>query len=89
MSTILSSLSPIWKVLVVGLIAGAGLPAMFALGLRFLVGTTPIGGSAAVQPSPADKIAAGFCFLIVALAVVAGLLILAGPKSLLAHFGLS
>jgi hypothetical protein len=30
------NLSALWQILVVGLLAGAGLPALFAVGLRFL-----------------------------------------------------
>jgi hypothetical protein len=39
------------QVLVVGLLVGAGIPALFALGLRLLAGTTT--GAGATEPGPA------------------------------------
>lgn len=64
-----------WKVLVVGVILGAGLPALFAVGVRSMAygqggGAEVAAGSAA---HPAGRIIAGLCFLIVALAVVLGI----------------
>jgi hypothetical protein len=40
--------SALWKILVVGLLCGAGLPALFAIGLRTLA--LPKAGSAAPSP---------------------------------------
>jgi hypothetical protein len=64
-----------WKVLVVGVILGAGLPALFAVGVRSLAYGQ--GGAAEVQagsaPHPAGRLVAGICFLVVALAVVLGI----------------
>lgn len=55
-----------WKVLVTGLILGAGLPAVFAIGIRSLAWGT--GGAAEVdtsaQPHPAGRVIAGLCFLV-------------------------
>lgn len=67
------------KVIVVGLALGAGLPAVFALGLRALsVGTVvpaadgdPAG--VRVERSPAMTLAAAACFAVVGIAVVAGI----------------
>ena len=88
MSTIMNAISPVWKVLLVGLVLGAGLPALFSVGIRTSAGTvTPDGGTTA--PSLAGRMVAALCFLIVALVVVAGLVVLAGSKSFLARFGLS
>ncbi|MTD13340.1 hypothetical protein GIS00_05180 [Nakamurella sp. YIM 132087] len=87
MSTILTSLAPIWKVVLVGLLLGAGLPAIFALGLRSLAGGA--GPDGAVRTTPAGRIGAGVCFLVVLLAVVLGLVVLTASKSFLARFGLS
>jgi hypothetical protein len=48
------NLSALWQIIVVGLLAGAGLPALFAVGLRFLnmpsarVATAGAGGGAGV-----------------------------------------
>jgi hypothetical protein len=49
------NLSALWQIVVVGLLAGAGLPALFAVGLRFLnmsgnqVATAGAGGGAGVH----------------------------------------
>lgn len=65
-----------WKVLLAGLVLGAGLPAIFALGVRSLAWGT--GGDAEEShgaPHPAGRALAGICFLIVLYGVVAGILI--------------
>ena len=69
------NLSAIWKILVFGMIAGAGLPALFAVGMRALA----LPGSR-VQTAGADSdhlvggnvlgmIVAAICFLIVLAAI--------------------
>ncbi len=88
MSTILTAITPIWKVLVVGLVLGAGLPALFALGIRTSSGTVGDDGSVAA-PTPAGRLFAGIAFLVVALVVVAAIIVLASSKASLARFGLS
>ena len=64
-----------WKVLVAGLLLGAGIPALFALGVRFTA--TGTGGEAMIatstRPNPAFKALGGLCFAIAALAVVLGI----------------
>jgi hypothetical protein len=64
-----------WKVLVAGLILGAGIPALFALGVRF--SAAGAGGEAMTAPAqranPALKAVGALCFLIAALAVVLGI----------------
>lgn len=64
-----------WKVLVVGVILGAGLPALFAVGVRSMAYGQ--GGDAEVAagtaPHPVGRLVAGICFLTVALAVVLGI----------------
>jgi hypothetical protein len=66
----------IWKVLLASLILGAGLPAIFALGIRSLAWGT--GGEAEVDhdaaPHPAGRIVAAILFLIVAYGIISGLL---------------
>jgi len=66
-----------WKVLLAGLVLGAGLPGVFAVGIRSLAFGR--GGSAEVDehaaPHPIGKVLAGLCFLVVAYGVVAGILI--------------
>jgi crotonobetainyl-CoA:carnitine CoA-transferase CaiB-like acyl-CoA transferase len=72
----------LWKILVVGLVLGAGLPTVFALGIRSLA--LGEGGSAevatadgtAARPHPIGLVLAGICFLIVIIAVVLALVYL-------------
>lgn len=68
MSQILASLDAIWRVLIIGLVLGAGLPALFALGVRQL---TVASGSPA--HATALRLSAWAAFAVVALAVVAGI----------------
>jgi hypothetical protein len=75
------NLNALWKICVIGLICGAGLPAIFAIGLRLL--SLPAGGAGAVRASPDDEriyfgnvggaIAAGVCFAIVLAAIGLGI----------------
>jgi hypothetical protein len=70
--------SALWKIVVLALIAGAGLPALFAVGLRALAIR---GGSQAqaqtetadsdqiVGGSPVGMVVAGLCFLVVLAAI--------------------
>jgi succinate dehydrogenase/fumarate reductase cytochrome b subunit len=67
-----------WKVLLAGLILGAGLPAVFAFGVRSLAWGT--GGSAEVavdaQPHPVGRALAAVCFLVVLAGIALGLTII-------------
>jgi hypothetical protein len=69
----------LWEIVVVGLLAGAGLPALFAIGMRTL--GLPARGHAATRPdelvggSPAAMAAAALCFAIVLAAVGYGIYI--------------
>ncbi|WP_454042540.1 hypothetical protein [Cellulosimicrobium sp. Marseille-Q8652] len=79
------------KVVVAGLIIGAGLPALFALGVRLAAGrTTPAAVDAeGVHMTPSGEVvtverasnvrvvAAGVCFLVVVLAIAGGIVFLA------------
>jgi hypothetical protein len=68
-----------WKVLVVGVILGAGLPALFAVGVRSMAygqggnAERHAAGSAGPAAHPAGRLVAGLCFLVVVLAVVLGI----------------
>ena len=62
-----------WKVVLAGLVLGAGLPAVFALGVRFSAAgagdtTGPVSG-----PRAGYRALAGLCFVVVALAVALGI----------------
>jgi len=69
----------IWKVLLVSAVLGAGLPAVFALGIRSLAwGTGGEARAGSTSPgrsgSPVGKVLAVFLFVVVAYAIVAGLI---------------
>ena len=66
--------SALWKILVFGLLAGAGLPALFAIGMVALSkGPTAqtAGGDSdvVVGGNPVGLVTAAFCFLIVLAAI--------------------
>jgi hypothetical protein len=68
------NLSAIWKIVVFGLIAGAGLPALFAVGMYSLsrgpkARTAGADSEVVVGGSPAGIVAAALCFLIVLAAI--------------------
>ena len=72
MSDLYFALHGAGSVLVVGLLLGAGLPAIFALGVRALsLGQTTEG--AEVKATPLGKALAAICFGIVALAILVGI----------------
>ncbi|GAB4013472.1 hypothetical protein [Nocardioides ultimimeridianus] len=68
----------LWKVLVAGLVLGAGLPAVFAVGIRGLAmagdGGTAADGEVGSRPNPLGNVLAAVMFLVVAYGIVAGLL---------------
>ncbi|MBT0769664.1 hypothetical protein KIH74_12070 [Kineosporia sp. J2-2] len=71
----------LWKILVTGLALGAGLPALFAVGVRSLAYGT--GGDAeehapgvAPAPHPLGRVLAGLCFAVVLLVVVLGIVVI-------------
>jgi hypothetical protein len=72
------NLSALWRIVVVGLLAGAGLPAIFAFGLRALAA----GSDAAAVGTDEDRVVggsragmalAGFCFAVVLAAIGYGI----------------
>ena len=72
------NLAAIWKIVVFGLLAGAGLPALFALGLLALSkgGRAQAAGGdsdVAVGGNPASIVVAAFCFLVVLAAISWGI----------------
>ena len=66
-------LHALWQIVVVGLIAGAGLPALFAIGLRALsttsAGTQPSGPGGLVGGSKPGMALGALCFAVVLAAV--------------------
>lgn len=74
------NLDALWKIVVLGLVCGAGLPALFAIGLRAI--SLPGSGKARIAPAESDAvigdnpagIAAGvLCFAVVLAAVAWGI----------------
>ncbi|MBF6172845.1 hypothetical protein [Nocardia blacklockiae] len=80
MDTVVLLAKELWRVTLAALVFGAGLPAIFAFGVRFqsLAAAHPDGS---VAPSPARRraalAAAAVCFAVVLAAVVAGVLYVA------------
>lgn len=79
MQTVLTMLGSAWQILVLGILLGAGLPAVFAVGLRALSpsdvdasdGSTTLG-----RVTPARKVLGVLCFAVVGAAVVAGIVVI-------------
>ena len=70
-----------WKVLTIGLLLGAGLPLVFALGIRSLAwgeGGTATGGhgTAVATPNPLGRPLAYLCFALVVLAIALGITVI-------------
>ncbi|MFZ2175327.1 MAG: hypothetical protein WAW17_15105 [Rhodococcus sp. (in: high G+C Gram-positive bacteria)] len=70
MTLLTNTADALWQVILVGLLFGAGLPAVFALGLRSL-GT----GDGSSQPTTGGRITAAACFSVVLIAVIIGILL--------------
>ena len=72
-------LQALWKILLVGVILGAGLPTLFAAGIRAMAygqgGDAELhaAGGASAAAHPIGKVVAGICFAIVLLAVALGI----------------
>jgi hypothetical protein len=76
------NLTALWQIVVVGLLAGAGLPAVFALGVRTLsppptTSDGPLALATAQEPSPSPSRArvavSALCFALVVAAIAYGL----------------
>lgn len=77
MDTVRLSLQGAWNLLWVGLLLGAGLPVIFALGVRFLSGPElPDGVTAGPVPSVSQRLLAWLCFAVVLFGVVVGILVI-------------
>ncbi len=73
MNNISLALEGAWHVLLFGTILGAGLPTVFALGIRSL--SYGVGGAADIEahePHVIGKVMAGLCFAVVIVGVLAG-----------------
>ena len=67
----------LWRVLVFGLVAGAGLPMLFAVGIRAQAVGAGDGPSKGSAPRPVATAFAYVCFALVGIAVVTGVLFVA------------
>lgn len=76
MDQLWAALEATWRILLVGILLGAGLPALFALGIRSLAWGTGVEGNGdetiSVTPHLAGRIIAYLLFGLVILAVLAG-----------------
>ncbi len=89
MDIFLKAFSALWQVLAVGLLLGAGIPAVFSLGMRSLdTGRVPAPAGAAhvstdgTVASTSGKIGAGICFGLCVLAVLFGIVVIIFGKQL-------
>ncbi|MFT4235115.1 MAG: hypothetical protein QM607_08980 [Microbacterium sp.] len=73
-------LSSIALVLVVGLLFGAGVPTLFALGVRSLARTPE--GSESTEPTRSGRIGAIVCFSLCALVAVFGVVVIVFGKQI-------
>ncbi|MFC9763272.1 hypothetical protein [Rhodococcus jostii] len=88
MNLFMDTVDSLWQVVLIGLLFGAGLPAIFALGIRFLsLGVTTSADGHGATRTPAALFAGLACFAVVLVAIVAGILFI--MKDFLAHdFGI-
>ena len=90
MEILVKAFQALWQVIAVGLILGAGLPALFALGVRSLNTSRVVVVVAAGQrgevtkASPAGMVGAVVCFGICVLAVAFGIVVIIFGKYLFA-----
>lgn len=81
------SIQPIWKVFAVGLALGAGLPAIFAIGIHFGASHRSEDGEV-VGASPVGRVIAAVCIGIVCLAIAFGIAVLVDADTVLPAVGL-
>lgn len=62
-------LHALWKIVVVGIVAGAGLPALFAVGIKAMAHGEQAGDDRVYGGSPAGLGAAAICFAVVLAAI--------------------
>lgn len=88
MHTLVTNLDALWKVTVAGLLLGAGLPIVFAVGVRLwsVADTGPAQGGAAQRNYPVLA-GAYACFALIVAAIVTGILYIA-KAFLAARFGI-
>ncbi len=80
MEILLKALGALWHVTAAGILLGAGLPALFALGLRSLGATAPDG--AAEPTSELGRLGAFLCFALVIVAALFGIVVIVFGKQI-------
>ena len=84
MDILTKALSALWQVAVVGILLGAGLPALFALGIRALAaGPATADGPSDAPAPPAMRAVAYLCFGLCILAVLFGIVVIVFGKQIL------
>ena len=83
----MEALDALWQVLVVGIVLGVGLPALFALGVRSLESNRQVvavgaGGQEVSKPSGPGLVGAVVCFGVCVLAVLFGIVVIIWGKQL-------
>ncbi|QIS06548.1 hypothetical protein F5X71_33380 [Nocardia brasiliensis] len=88
MHTLITNLNSLWKVMLAGLVLGAGLPLVFAVGVRFwsAAETVSADGRVTQRNYPALAIALG-CFGLIIAAIITGILYTA-KAFIAARFGI-
>jgi hypothetical protein len=84
---LLKSFQALWQVAAVGLLLGAGLPALYAVGVRALNSNRVLlaaGSEVTSRPSRSGLVLAVLCFSVTALAVVFGIVVIIFGKQLFA-----
>jgi hypothetical protein len=87
MEILTKALDALWQVLLVGLLLGVGLPAVFALGIRSLnrdrqLVSVGAAGEEITKPSAAGLTGAIVCFGVCVLAVAFGIVVIVYGKQL-------
>jgi hypothetical protein len=85
MDILITAFSALWQVAAVGLLLGAGLPALFALGVRSLNANRVLlasGTEITSRASAAGKAGAVVCFGITVLAALFGIVVIVFGKQL-------
>ncbi|TQM30130.1 hypothetical protein [Nocardia bhagyanarayanae] len=88
MQTLVTNLNSLWKVVAVSLVLGAGLPIVFALGVRLWSAADTVDGEGGVARRNYPALAGAYaCFALIVVAIVTGILYTA-KAFLAAKFGI-
>ena len=82
MDILTHALSALWQVTLAALVLGAGLPALFALGIRSLDTGREVGTDGRLAPSSAGRVGAFLCFGVVTVVALFGIIVIVFGKQL-------